>query len=270
MSGHEQSTAGGLHVQHRPPTDERGVTFVFFNALTGDVAQWEEPVAAPLRARGHGTLLFNFRGQKDSPFSAGEPLDAASITRDAGAVIAAERPVRPVHVGLSIGGLFALRAHLEGAPAEGFVLINTLRKAGPRLEWINSAMHRCALTGGGELIRDLFTPLLAGPRWLAARRSAFLQSQGYQPLDADSPVARLLASGNSADWDVPYERIQVPVLVLSGLEDHVFYNGADVAELAHRMPRAERVDLPDVGHLIPVEQPAAVVDACLMLARRVA
>lgn len=258
----------GLYVRHHRPADERGVTFVFFNALTGDAAQWDEPVGAPLRARGHGTLLFNFRGQKDSPFDPAETLDAATITRDARMLIATEQPVRPVHVGLSIGGLFALRAHLDGAPASGFVLINTLRKAGPRLEWINSAIHRCALTGGGELIRDLFTPLLAGPKWLATQRSGFLKNQDYQPLAADSPVARLLASGNSADWDVAYEQIQVPVLVLSGLEDHVFYDAAAVADLAQRMPQAQRVDLPDVGHLIPVEQPSAVVDACLILARR--
>jgi 3-oxoadipate enol-lactonase len=264
----EEKTAKGLHVEHRPPAAADGLTFVFFNPLTGEAGQWEDAIAAPLRARGHGTLLFDYRGQKGSPLLPGAALDARSITADAVALLEAEAPQRPVCVGLSIGGLFALRAHLQGAPAVGFVLINTLRKAGPRLEWINSAIHRCALTGGGQLIRDLFTPLLAGPRWLAEHRRDFLQSGTYQPLDPTSAPALLLASGNSADWDVPYERIDVPTVVLSGLEDHVFYNAADVAELAHRMPRALRVDLPDAGHLIPMEDPAAVLDVCLALARR--
>lgn len=263
----EDKGANGIHVEHRPRGAD-GLTFVFFNALTGDTAQWEAPIAAPLRERGHGTLLFNFRGQKGSPLAAGETVDAASITRDAIAVIQRENPTRPVHVGLSIGGLFALQAHLGGAAAEGMVLINTLRKAGPRLEWVNSAVHRAAMTGGGELLRDLFTPLLAGPRWLEAQRPNFLTATSYEGLDPTSGTALLLASGNSADWDVPYERIEVPVIVLSGLEDHVFYDAADVRELSRRMPRAERVDLPEVGHLIPVEHPAAVLDACLALARR--
>jgi 3-oxoadipate enol-lactonase len=265
MAGDEG--ANGIHVEHRPP-GAGGLTFVFFNALTGDTAQWEAPIAAPLREQGHGTLLFNFRGQGGSPIAPGQTVDAASITRDAIAVIRQEAPARPVHVGLSIGGLFALRAHLGGAAAEGILLINTLRKAGPRLEWVNSAVHRAAMTGGGELLRDLFTPLLAGPRWLEAQRANFLIAQSYEGLDPASGTALLLASGNSADWDVPYERVEVPVIVLSGREDHVFYDAADVRELSRRMPQAERIDVPDVGHLIPIEHPAAVLDSCLALARR--
>jgi pimeloyl-ACP methyl ester carboxylesterase len=42
-----------------------------------------------------------------------------------------------------------------------------------------------------------------------------------------------------------------------------------VAELSQRMPDAVRQDVPDVGHLIPIERPAAVVQACLALAGRV-
>ena len=264
----ERNGSHGLHVEHRRPAAPDGLTFVFFNALTGDTGQWEAPIAAPLRDAGHGTLLFNFRGQKGSPLREGVSVDADAIVVDAVEMVRAEAPARPAHVGLSIGGLFALQAHLGGAPAEGLLLINTLRKAGPRLEWVNSAVHRAAMVGGGELLRDLFTPLLAGPAWLAGQRQGFLTAERYEGLDPASGTALLLASGNSADWDVAYERVDVPVIVLSGLEDHVFYDAADVRELARRMPRAERIDLPDVGHLIPVERPSAVLDACLILARR--
>ena len=269
MPVHELGLDDGLYFEHRPPTAGTGVTFVFFNALTGDAASWEAEIAPALRDRGHGTLLWNFRGQTDSPFSPDVPISAAEIVADARALLAAQPPARPVYVGLSIGGLFAAQAHLEGTRCEGLVLINTLRKPGPRLEWMNAAVLRCALIGGLELVRDLYLPLLTGPAWQAANRASFLKDQPYAPLPPENGAARLLAAANSADWDIPYERLDVPVTVLSGLEDRVFYDPADVAELGARLPAAERIDLPDVGHLISMERPQAVTDACLALAARI-
>jgi pimeloyl-ACP methyl ester carboxylesterase len=269
MPVHELGLDDGLYYEHRPPTAEAGVTFVFFNALTGDAASWEAEIAPALRARGHGTLLWNYRGQTDSPFSPELPFSAAEIVADARALLAAELPARPVYVGLSIGGLFAAQAHLEGTRCAGLLLINVLRKAGPRLEWINAAVLRGALTGGLQLVRDLYLPLLTGPAWQAANRASFLKDRPYVPLPPEDGAARLLAAANSADWDIPCELLEVPVTVLSGLQDRVFYDAADVAELCARLPDALRIDLPDVGHLISMERPQAVTDACLALAARV-
>jgi 3-oxoadipate enol-lactonase len=237
MPMHRLGPADALYFEHRPPATDDGATFVFFNALTGDAASWEAEVAPALRAEGHGTLLWNFRGQKDSPFGAPEAISAQQIVADAVTLLAAAAPRRPVYVGLSIGGLFAAQAHLGGAPCAGLLLINTLRQAGPRLEWVNAAVHRAALAGGGRLIQDLYLPLLSGPAWQAANRGNFLQDQPYEPLDPTSGTALLLAAGKGADWDLPYERLTMPVTVLSGLQDRVFFDAADVAELYARLPR---------------------------------
>jgi pimeloyl-ACP methyl ester carboxylesterase len=269
MPVHELGLDDGLYFEHRPPSGGAGMTFVFFNALTGDAATWEAEIAPALRARGHGTLLWNFRGQTDSPFSPELPISAAEIIADARALLDAEQPARPIYVGLSIGGLFAAQAHLEGTRCRGLLLINTLRKAGPRLEWLNAAVLRCALTGGLELVRDLYLPLLTGPAWQVANRPNFLKDQPYAPLPPENGAVRLLAASNTADWDIPYERLDMPVTVLSGLQDRVFYDTADVAELAARLPDAERIDLPDVGHLLSMERPQAVTEACLALADRI-
>jgi 3-oxoadipate enol-lactonase len=266
MPVHALGPGDGLYFEHQPPA-AGGATFVFFNALTGDMSSWQA-IAPALRADGHGTLLWNFRGQKDSPFRDPGAISARQIVADGVALIRALAPARPVYVGLSIGGLFAAQAHLAGARCEGLLLINTLRRAGPRLAWINAAVYRAALTGGGRLIQDLFMPLLAGPAWLAANRERFLQEAPYEPIDPASGVALLLAAGSGADWDLPYEQLTMPVTVLSGLQDRVFYDTAAVAALAARVADARRVDLPDVGHLVSMERPEAVVDACLALVER--
>jgi 3-oxoadipate enol-lactonase len=235
--------------------------------LTGDTSSWQA-VAPALWADGHGTLLWSFRGQKDSRFGDPGAISAKQIVADGVALVRALAPARPLYVGLSIGGLFAAQAHLDGARCEGLLLINTLRRPGLRLAWINAAVHRAALTGGGRLIQDLFMPLLAGPAWLAANRERFLREMPYEPIDAASGVALLLAAGSGADWDLPYQQLTMPVTVLSGLQDRVFYDAADVAALAARLPDARLVDLPDVGHLVSMERPQAVVDACLAVVER--
>ncbi len=259
-----------LFYEHTPPREVQGATFVFFNALTGDTNAWEVEIGPALREAGHGTLMWNFRGQKDSSFSNPDVITAEGIVADSIELIQTAAPLRPVYVGLSIGGLFAAQAHFGGVTCDGLLLINTLRKAGARLDWTNRAAHRAALLGGGRLIQDLMLQHLTGPAWQAENSDNFLKDVPYDPLDPDSGAARLLKAGIGADWNIAYEELTMPVTVLSGLQDHVFYDAADVAELTGRLPNAETIDISDIGHLVTMERPAAITRACLALADRLA
>ena len=254
-----------LYYEYHQPASEKGFTFVFFNALTGDTSAWEKAIAPPLRAAGHGSLAFNMRGQPQSRFSQGTLLDAQLIVDDAKHLLKEAAPPKQILVGLSIGGLFAARAWLEGAHALGLVFINTLRQDGPRLKWIGDALVRAVEVGGLELFRDLFLPLLMNDKWQIDNRPAFLKPDtAYQPLAPDSGFYKLLAeAGRTADWDIPYESLDLPVLVITGLQDHVFLELPVVDHLTNRMPDTRRVDMADAGHLIPGERPQALVDALL-------
>ena len=63
------------------------------------------------------------------------------------------------------------------------------------------------------------------------------------------------------DWDLPYERLDLPVLVMTGLQDRVFYERAGVEALTARLPMARALTLDNAGHLIPLERPAETVQA---------
>ena len=272
MPVYEIDEANGLHFAHSEPRQADGKTFVFFNPLTGDTAMWEGMIGESLRAAGHGTLSFNFRGQTDSPFAPGTALSPALIVDDCRRLLGHCRPARAILTGLSIGGLFAAQAWLAGiggVDTRGMVLINTLRRDGPRLRWINDALVRCVEVGGLPLFRDMFVPLLFGEAWQAANRANFLADGGYQPLDAASGHHNLLRHAGKADWDVPWNRLDLPTLIVTGLQDRVFLDPAVVAELCGQLPRARRLDMPDAGHLIPGEAPAALADALLAFAGEV-
>lgn len=256
-----------LAYEHLAPSARDGLTFVLVNAITGDITQWRA-LGERLAAAGHGTLAWNFRGQAGSRFTPGTRLDAPLIVGDLRRLLDGLRPTRPVLVGLSIGGLYATRALSDGARAEALVLLNTLRKPGVRLDWINAAVVRMMEVAGPLLMRDLMTPLLFGPGWLEAhRRECLLPDTRYEPLDPASGQMELIRRMVEADWEVPWERLELPTLVVSGLQDRVFFDARDVAELAARLPRARRVDLPEAGHILPAEVPDRLADVLLAFAR---
>ncbi len=271
MSFFRLGSQDGLYYEHHRPTVAGSGTFVFFNALTGDTTAWEAVIGPILRKAGYGTLAYNMRGQGQSPFSPEAHLGEKQIVADAVKLLAEVVPLKPILVGLSIGGLFASRVWLAGAEAIGLVLINSLRRDGPRLKWIGDALVRAVEVGGLALFRDLFLPLLMGEDWLRQNRSAFLLAGSeYTALAPDSGHYKLLSeAGREADWDLPYEQLNLATLVITGLQDHVFLERDVVETLFAKIPDGRRIDMPAAGHLIPSEQPEALAEILISFAKEI-
>ena len=263
MTFFEVAAGRSLYYEHSAPSAPDGRTFVFVNALTGNTETWQHAAIGPaLRVAGHGTLCYNFRGQAESGFAGPEDAQPAVIVADLVALLDHLGPARPVMVGLSIGGLFAAQAHLAGAAADALVFINTLRKPGLRLDWINRAMVAAATLGGSQLVMEMNLPHLVNPEMLAGARET-ASFAGYSPADPADGLFQLLAQSLATDWDFPYERLALPVLSLTGVYDRVFRVDADKAELAARIADHREVIFDNAGHLIPVERPAAFTAALL-------
>lgn len=256
----ELDDANGLFHLHTPPERATAPTFVFVNALTGSTDHWEQTAAPALRARGFGTLSYNFRGQTGSPFTPGTALTPALIVDDLGRLLSGLSPRRPVLVGLSIGGLFAARAVLAGAEANGLVLLNTLREIGPRIAWINDALPLVAAHGGVQLFMDALFPLIVSQEFAAGARENFLKG-GYRPMDPDHPHLNLMRHAPEADWAVNWQALTLPVLNITGLQDRVFHDAEVVDRLYATLPDARREDWADCGHLIPIERPERLAES---------
>ncbi|NCQ23859.1 MAG: hypothetical protein COW54_14105 [Rhodobacteraceae bacterium CG17_big_fil_post_rev_8_21_14_2_50_63_15] len=248
------SESDGLFYLHHVPTRKGAATFVFVNALTGSTDAWEAAVAPALRAQGFGTLSYNFRGQVESPFDPALELTDKVIVADLERLLAHLQPARPILVGLSIGGLYAARAVLAGAQAEGLVLLNTLREIGPRIDWVNTAMARIVAHGGVGLFLDALFPLLVNGDFAAKARQNFLRSD-YAPLPPEHGHMNLMRNAAATDWNLDYSALALPVLVITGLQDRVFLDRDIVDRLYATLPDARREDWAEAGHLLPQEAP---------------
>lgn len=250
----ELDADNAIHVSHHPPSS-RGQTFVFLNSMGATTAVWEARIAPALRAEGYGTLSFDYRGQGKTTYGPDATLEPEEIIDDTITVLEHETPDRPILVGLSIGGLFGAHALLRGAAAEGIVFVNTLRKATAQVEWINTLEARLIAMGGMPLVLDVLRPVLSSQVELARLRPTHLPAEGYTPWPPEHPRRRLAEGVNKAQWDIAYERLTQPALVLTGLHDRLFRIEEDVDEIVARIPDATVVTYPDGGHSLQAEHP---------------
>ena len=263
------SPHNGLSYKYQAPNSADGFTFVCFNPLTGDKAMWETGIGARFINQGHGLLTWNMRGQANSPFSNGE-IHEDNIVGDTIRLLKKIKPQNPVFIGLSIGGLYAAKVHLgkENYPCLGLVLINTLRKIGPRLSWINKSLVRLAETGGLDLLRDVYSPLLFGEKWQAQNRENFLKSYSYTPIKKNDGAWHLLKAGENTMWNVNWETINVPVFNITGLQDQIFRNDKIIAEMLTQFQSIKSIEYKDAGHMIPVETPEQLAKDILKFIER--
>ncbi len=252
-------SGNAIYFEYHPPAEGK-VTFVFCNSMGLSTAFWRDNVTPPLRERGFGTLAFDYRGQGQSRYDDTATLEPDEIVADIVRVVAAVAPPRAVLVGISIGGQYAAQAVLKGADVAALVMSNSLRKAGPHTEWIIELEGRLVEMGGLQLAQDCMNPALYSNAALVELRKTHLPSDGYTPWPADNPRVRIGWGLKKYKWDVDYERLTLPVLVMTGLHDRLFRVQDDVDELFARLPNARSAQFADAGHVLHREVPDQLVD----------
>lgn len=254
--------ANSLYYIHHEPTRAGAPTFLFVNALTGSTDHWEAAIAPALRKAGFGTLSYNFRGQDGSAFDPGLELTNQVIVDDIVRLNAALAPARPILVGLSIGGLYAAQAIAAGVEAAGLVFLNTLRRIGPRIAWVNDALPTVVAEAGVQAFMDALFPMIVNPEFAAAARPNFLKG-GYAPMDPAHGHMNLMRNSPASDWDFDWASLTLPVLSITGEHDRVFRDPEVIDELFALLPDATREDWDDCGHLIPLERPEKLTASLL-------
>ena len=243
-----------IYYEFTEPKDN-GYTFVFVNALTGNTTAWNGAIGEKIIKEGNGFLAYNFRGQDKSKFDERLNLDTDLIVSDLCLLIEKLKLNNIILVGLSIGGLYASLAIEKGIKPQGLVLINTLRKNNIRLKWINETMVNVARYGGTALLMDMNMPVIASPSFLEKMKSNALNPSNYKGLDENSGIFKLMEGSLTANWNIDWSKINVPVLVMTGHHDKVFRISDDIDEIAKSIKNVQRLEFNDCGHLIPLEKP---------------
>ena len=180
-----------------------------------------------------------------------------------------------VVLGHSFGSIVTAAAIAGGLPAPSVVLVNPI--GAPALEGPRGVLTRLAVFyywAGARLPRPLGDALLRSPvivrgmsvamaktREPELRRFVHAQHDAYFSRFADRDVlSDAFQASVSHDVRAFAPRIAQPVLLVAAQKDDITPIEAERA-LAKMFPRAELVEMADVGHLIHYETPAAAAAA---------
>ncbi|WP_018479772.1 3-oxoadipate enol-lactonase [Pontibacter roseus] len=224
-------------------------TIVFSNSLGTDHTMWD-PVVAILRPH-FNVLRYDTRGHGQSTIQ-GEEVSVAALGQDVLGLLDHLRLDKVHFCGLSMGGLIGQWLGIHAPERfKKIILANTSAKIGTATGW-NDRIQQVRAQGL-EILLDgtaqrWFTPSFQEqhPEMVTDILRKFGQNsaQGY---------AANCAAVRDADFREELHQLQVPTLVISGLQDEVT-TPADGDFLASTIPDARHVQL-DANHLSAVELP---------------
>ena len=258
-----------LHYRDYPGRSDRPAVFCF-PGLTRNARDYEgvaERIAGEWRV-----VLVEFRGRGESGY-AKDPMTYVPLTylQDVEALLAELKIERCVAVGTSLGGIVTMllaatdRERLAGAvlndvgPELNPAGLERIRGYVGKAVWYPTWMH--AARAVAEANGDVF-PDYGIEDWLRmAKRLYRLNSSGRIVLDYDMKIAEpFRVPGNEAGPDMwrAFDALSgKPVLVVRGERSDIL-SADTAAKMVERLPGAELVTVPGVGHAPTLDEPAAV------------
>jgi 3-oxoadipate enol-lactonase len=223
----------------------RGTLVLFLHGIRGHRGHWARQLAA-FPSAGYRAAAADARGYGDSQDYEG-PLQFDHFTGDVLRVAEHLKAAQFHLVGLSMGGRIARNVALRHpqrllsltlvSSTPGFDAMSTDEVARFVTERKKSAPHLMGKLLGSKARPGAFDELLDG--------LGKLREKSYM---------KTLEASVAQDRGAPVEQIRTPTLVVAGDEDRV-YPPALARQLAGRIPGAELVLMPGVGHLPNIEQP---------------
>lgn len=240
-------------------------TLVLIMGLGATAADWGEPFLDALAAQ-HRVVAFDNRGTGTSSRLAG-PVTLEQMAADAVAVMDAVGAEKAHVGGISMGGMIAQHVALDFPKRVRKLVLLSTHCGGTRallpLPHIVPVMFPAPGTPPDVIVRNRLTAI-AAPGW-ATKNEPLLEAWVQMALAAPTPVRTYRAQLDAimrADRYSRLDDIDAPTLVLHGDADPLIPHG-NAEILARRIPEAQLVTLPGVGHLPTWEAPDETAGAIL-------
>ena len=168
-----------------------------------------------------------------------------------------------VLVGLSMGGYIAWQFWLRHrSRLEGLVVCDT-RAGADSAETAKGRRvmaERVRKEGCGFLVETMVPRLFAASPMSRSPEVVDAIQRVIRQADREGVAAALLGMAERPDMTDQLSRVDLPSLVICG-ESDVISPPSEMRSIALAIPNARYVEIPDAGHLAPLEQPGAVNDA---------
>jgi 3-oxoadipate enol-lactonase len=242
-----------------------GPPLVLINGYGASAFAWPRGWLRGLERR-HRLITLDNRGGGASRH-ADAPFSIADLAGDVVAVLDAAGVDRAVVLGLSMGGMIAQELALQAPERVAALVLVATRPPVPRFVAppVASALAMGLPPAPGQSLAAYFRRLWtrsAAPGF-AEREPELIEELVRQTLEWPTPRAQLLNQVRAMTGWAHAERLRgiaVPTVVVHGALDPMspVANGRAIADL---IPGARYVELEGVGHLVPVEAPAALDEA---------
>jgi 3-oxoadipate enol-lactonase len=172
-----------------------------------------------------------------------------------------------VLAGLSMGGYVAQQFAIDfPADLNGLVLIDTKPDADtPEQRAARDAMAKLARDeGSGAVAIKMFPNMLADETGHADPRAAETLRTIMRSQPPETLAAACIAMRDRPDYSEALRTLGVPLVAVAGEHDRITPPGL-AERMAKLAPEGRWFTIPDAGHMAPLENPRAVVEAILSL-----
>jgi len=256
------SRPGGIEVAYW--TSGKGSPLLLIAGLGAPAAAWG-PFPLLLEQQGYQVIVAENRDAGRSSLCEGIDYTIADMADDAVAILDDVGVEKAYVLGISMGGMIAQELAL-GHPSRvnRLMLISTSPGSSegipPSPEVVLELLSEMTLEEESESWMNRVAGL-TGPSFIQADPELvqLMASAEVEPIHPAAYERQLQAILGFDSWDRLLS-LQIPTMVVHGEADPLvpFANGL---KLAGRIPRAELIALPGVGHLAPLEAPIEVLSA---------
>ena len=224
-------------------------------------AHWWDHIASTL-ARTYRVLALDLRGHGESGWTRPPAYEIADYVADLEGIVAALALDAPVLMGHSLGGFVALHYATAAATSGGaFVIVDIGSRLRPSrtMRLLRSLPPPTYSTEADVYARFR---LLPAETWATPERLRHIARHSVRPDQAGRfhlTSDRAAMTRQPCDLEPQLARIAGPILFIRGQYSRAL-SAERLSHLVHACPRATGIEIPQAGHHVFLDQPAAFLD----------